>query len=192
MPTSKETRIVFRNENHSAFLPDVRIVEGLTFVRLEPRDRTFFKFSTGHCIPQMGSASDDHRYLTKFFESMVKARSDGCQAAFAKLQAELRDEEFQARQVELGHKAKRPRVKRERAIREDDEATVGQYLKIKLKHDTHGEHELHALFGVKRNALWIEARVENMDFVTKCMTADYDMGQFAETRGRGKYFRSNE
>jgi hypothetical protein len=192
MPTTKETRIVFSNENHSCFLPEVKIVEGLTFVRLDPRDRTFFKFSTGHCIPQMGAASDDHRYLTTFFDSMVKARSDGCQTAFAKLQSELRDQEYQARRAELGPRAKCPRVYRERAVREDDEATVGSYLKIDLEHDTHGEHALHVIFGIKRTPLWIEAKVENMDFVTKCMTADYDLGRFAATRGRGKYFRSDE
>ena len=146
------TRIVFENENCARFVPEAKVVDGLTFVKLEPKDRTFFKFATGHSI-KFGKEFDDSRYMLQFFQDMVKARTNGCQAAFAELQADLRNADRQAHVLQANAEDGRPQKKariRCRAIRDDDRETVGSHILVNMVHDEYEkEQEMRVLFGIK-------------------------------------------
>lgn len=184
------SRIVFDNENCDCYVPVSKIVDGHTFVKLEPKDRTFFKFATGHSL-RLGKKFDDSRYLLKFFQDMVKARTDGCQAAFAKLQAELREEDQDARRAQGQQPPeKRARI-RCRAIREDDRETVGDHIMVSMQHDD-SEKDMRVLFGIKSTPLWVEANESNMEFIKACLSIDYKNSRFAATRPRGQHFRKAE
>ena len=70
----------------------------------------------------------------------------------------------------------------------DDALTVGQSLMVPLAYEGE-EFEIRMLFGIKKSDLWIEAIPDNLDIVAKCLKSDFDNGNFATTRPRGKYFR---
>ena len=194
MSTRMHTRIVFENENCARFVPEAKVVDGLTFVKLEPKDRTFFKFATGH-VMKIGKVIGDSRYMLQFFQDMVKARTNGCQAAFAELQADLRNADRQARALQANAEDGRPQKKariRCRAIRDDDRETVGSHILVNMVHDEYEkEQEMRVLFGIKATPLWVEASETNLDFITACMTYDYVQSRFAPTRPRGSHFKKS-
>ena len=179
MPVVIERRITISNDNITSWNPEIDVVEGITFIKLDIKDRRFFRFCTGRPI-KLGRQFENSKYKLKFWEDMVKARSDACQEAFDKMQAELQDEDDGARR-----RHKRPRI-----ARMDDAETVGRINTATISHGEVNKH-IKVLFGIKKSALWIEAAVDNLDFIAQYMKTDYDNNNFAETRPRGAYFRRN-
>lgn len=183
MPTTIKTRMTISNEHVTDWYPDVKVVDGNTFIKLDCKDRCFFRFCTGKTIT-LGSKYQNSKYLLQFWVDMVKARSDACQAAFEKMQAELREE---AEHDDGDRNAKRPRVRCRKAC-DDDAQTVGRIVSVKIEHEDACQ-TMKALFGVKKADLWIEAAAENLDFIKDAMKHDYDSGNFAPTKPRGAFFR---
>jgi hypothetical protein len=183
MPTTIETRMTISNEHVTSWHPDVKVVDGNTFIKLDCKDRCFFRFCTGKAIT-LGSKYENSKYLLQFWVDMVKARSDACQAAFEKMQAELRED---AGNDDGDRNAKRHRVRCRKACN-DDALTVGRIVKVEIKHRD-ACHTMKALFGVKTADLWVEAAAGNLNFIKDAMKCDYDSGNFAPTKPRGTFFR---
>jgi hypothetical protein len=183
MPTTIKTSMVVSNEHLSDWHPNVKVVDGNTFIKLDCKARCFYRFCTGKAIT-LGSKYENSKYLLQFWVDMVKARSDACQAAFEKMQEELRQDDQNG---DGDRNAKRHRVRCRKACN-DDALTVGRIVKVEIKHRD-ACHTMKALFGVKKADLWIEAAATNLDFITKAMKSDYDSGNFAPTKPRGAFFR---
>ena len=181
MPTSMEQQLKLSNEHVSEWYPEVNIVDGCQYIKLDCKDRSCFKFLTGKYIT-FGSKYENTKYILQFWQDLVKARSEASQAAFECMQQELHDAQPEDR------KRRKPRHRRARM---EDSLTVGRVVKVFIEHNDH-EHMIRALFGVKKSDLWVEATVANLDFITAAMTSDHNNGKFASTRPRGAFFRMND
>ena len=181
MPTYMEQHLKLSNEHVSEWFPEVQIVDGCQYIKLDYKDRSCFRFLTGKALT-FGSKYENSKYLLEFWQDLVKTRSEASQAAFESMQQELHDAQ------NADGKRRRLRVRRARL---EDSLTVGRVVKVFIEHNGH-EHMIRALFGVKKSDLWVEATVANLNFITAAMKSDYDNGKFATTRPRGPHFRLND
>lgn len=180
MPTTMRTVVVLENEYVSDWKPLMVNVDGRQYMKLDIKDRTFFKFCTGKTF-RLGSKHENNKYLLEFWEYMVHARSIASQKAFEAFTEELKG----AAKNPGKDTRKRERI---RKATMDDALTVGHSLQVPLAYDGE-EFQMRMLFGVKKSDLWMEATPENLDTVAKCLKSDFDSGNFASTRPRGTYFR---
>ena len=187
MHVTMATRIVFNNGS-SSWMPETETVDDITFVKIDFKDRAFFRFCTGNAI-KLGKQYEESRYLLACSIDFVKARSDACQAAFEQMQRNMRQEEAAVNDHHDGDERKKERGrKRPRKARDDDALTVGAYVTVTFEHGD-DSHDMKARFGMKKSELWIEANVANIKFVMNAMHDDYTNGRFADTRPRGPCFR---
>lgn len=179
MPVVMHRRIAFSNEFVELWTPEVKVVDNVEFVRLDPKDRTFFRFCTDDSI-RLGRQSDESRYLLKFFTDMVRSRAEACQAAFEKMQTEAADGD-----AGEGAKVKKRRFRR---ACDGDAETVGHIIEVTFEH-LNESVVMNVLFGMKNAPLWVEATVANISFISAAMKDDYANHRFADTRPRGPCFK---
>ena len=173
--------MVVENEYVKDWKPLLVNVDGRQYMKLDIKDRTFFKFCTGNTF-RLGSKFDNNKYLLEFWEYMVQARSNAAQKAFEAFSDGLRNA--------AGNDNDKRKRRYIRKVTMDDALTVGQSIMVPLAHEGE-EFQIRMLFGVKKSDLWMEATPANLDHVAKCLKSDFDNGNFASTRPRGKYFRQS-
>ena len=182
MAIHMHTCIMFTSDGNS-WTPEVEVVDGINFFKIDCKDRALFKLCTDNAI-KLGRKSDDPRYILACCAEFKKARSDASQAAFEKMHRNLQEGAAEAE----GGAAKRARKLRIRKARDNDALTVGNKLPVTY---SHGDDSLAMLsrFGTKGSDLWIEASVANLAFIAAAMRSDYHAGRFADSRPRGPHFR---
>ena len=180
MPTVINSVLKLSNENMDNWTPQTHVVDGRQFIKLDCRDRAFFRFCTGKAL-KFGSKHEESRYILNFWVSMVRARSNASQQAFEDMQLDLR------RQAGEEDEAPKKRL-RIRKARMDDAMTVGEIVGVDMTYNGE-EHHAKFLFGIKNKDPWIEATAANMNFKVTAMNADFTEDNFAPTRPRGPRFR---
>ena len=182
MPTTMRTVMVVENEYVENWKPMLTSVYGRQYMKLDIKDRNFFKFCTGKTF-RLGSKFENNKYLLEFWEYMLQSRSNASQKAFEAFSDELRNAALPD-----GERKQEKKKYRMRKATMDDALTVGQSLMVPLAHEGE-EFQVRMLFGIKKSDLWMEATPGNLDNIAKCLKSDFDNGNFASTRPRGKYFR---
>jgi hypothetical protein len=189
MPTTMQTVMVVSNDNITNWKPSMQLVDGKQYIKLDIKDRSFFRFCTGKALA-FGSKYENTKYILDFWVYLVAARSSASQKAFELMQEELKQnaDEINGNEDLEGPK-KRRRIRTRRA-RMDDAFTVGQSIYVNVAHEGN-EAEMRMLFGVKKLDLWVEALPANLDFIAAALKHDFEEGNWATVRPRGPHFRVN-
>lgn len=181
MPTVITSVLKLSNEHMDNWTPQTHAVDGRQFIKLDCKDRAFFRFCTGKALT-FGSKYENSKYRLGFWTSMVRARTNASQQAFQDMQIGLKQ---QAAGEENDAPKKRVRF---RKARMDDAMTVGEVVGVDLMHNDL-DHHAKFLFGVKNKDPWVEATAATMNFIVAAMKSDFNDDNFAQTRPRGPHFR---
>ena len=182
MAIHMHTVIMFTLEGNS-WTPEVQVVDGISFFKIDCKDRALFKLCTDKAI-KLGRKSNDPRYVLACVSEFKKARSDASQAAFETMHKRLQEDAAEAG----GGAGKRRRKQRIRKARDSDALTVGEKVMVVYEHGDDSRQML-SLFGTSTSHLWIDATVENLQFISNAMRSDYQNVRFAGCRPRGPHFR---
>lgn len=167
MPGSKiEMKLVISNDNMQDYLPQVKDVNGKSFMKVYAWDRAFYRFCTGQTL-QIGKGQPCPK--AKFISNLAEARN---QASLQQWQA------FNNANNEGEGRKKR----KLRMPKDSDGLTCGETVQV---HAVHGlaSMMLECLFGTKKAEVWIHASEANIDFVQMAIAADIRNGNLDQSAG---------
>lgn len=166
-----EEKLTVTNENVKNWVPDVKVVEGRQYIKIDQWDRSFFRLCTGKALVFKAGAS--HHQHTSFMDYLMNQRTMASKAAYSAAEQLLQQDGDEG-----GKKKKR---KQARALRMSDAVVAGEAVSVDLSYG--GESiTISMLFGVKNQVCWVEALPENLKFIAKHLNHDYKNGNVSSRR----------
>ena len=143
-----------RSAKLSAWFPNVKLVDGIEYLKLSPWDKDLCRFTTGSCMQMKKKRQQPkHNIHVRFFPDMKARRKEACDEA-------LKD--FLCRAAEDAGAARPEKI---RYAREEDEWIVQRSIVVNMPFvEGHGPAAIRFLWGVK-SPLYMELSVPNLKYI---------------------------
>ena len=160
--------------------PQVRMQEGINFIRMSKFDRYFVKFCTGK--PMDLRKGVGHTANSVLFDDLLKKRKRASEESVQK-HLEMPDHDADSQQ-------ERPKKKRLK-VREEDKVLVSGMVRIQLpalETDSmiHLSRSTNVLWGVSSKDLWIELSYENLSYMQSLVVSGLDQKPARKPRSSPK------
>ena len=143
-----------RSAKFSPWYPDVKLVDGIEYVKLSPWDRDLCRFATGSFLRlRRKGEKPKHTLRVRFFPETKALRSQACNRALQEFLWRAADEAGAARPEKI------------RPAREEDEYIVKRSIVLSMPDvGGHGPLPIRFLWGVKSD-LYMELSVANLNYI---------------------------
>lgn len=174
-------KLSISNDNVFDWRPQEMERNGRTFILCPVYDAGLFKFCTGKSIHRQWQ--DKKGCITEFMSRLITKRSNASQAQWELFNTNLQG---QNDDDEPPNKRRKQRKTKIRQAKSQDAYVCGQIVTFEMPHLDQTK-TISCLFGVKREAPWIEADPATLAYIAKGVSDDFNAGRFSQTRRWNKY-----
>ena len=173
-PMKFETLDAVTVDGQKRWIPEVKVLDGRKFVKIQKWDRGFCLFATGATMERRSGKASNSANL-QCIDSLVRLRRQACNIA---LQRALRV----AQESDSAPPAQKKKVTKPVLAREVDHVVAGPIVDL----DTECGHRMSVLWSVQTPYVWVEFTEANLQWLRQAVAKDRSQ----EARGRTRSARA--